>query len=157
VHVGLKLHHLEIKLFGVTLDFFGSVLRAVARVVDKASQKAVRVLGDQLFRVGHVLADGGLAFQIEYLVRVQGVALGRLDEGHVHAPWFVVDPVRAVHHLQQAFAGKRLAVVPPGQIRQVGGVTAQVNNHGVAPVGKGVVEVGLALVKRGRSQLYPLR
>jgi hypothetical protein len=60
---------------------------------------------------------------------VDGVALRRLDEGLVDAARLAVDGERAIHHLDQALAGERVAVVPPGQIDQVGRVTAGVDDH----------------------------
>jgi hypothetical protein len=55
--------------------------------------------------------------------------LRRLNERLIDAARLAVDDVRAVHHFDQALAGKWLAVMAPGEVDQIGRVTAGVDDH----------------------------
>ena len=129
MHVGLELHHLETVFAYMPFQLGHAVGHAIARVVDKAAEKTVRVLLHHLDGVGHVLADARHAGFFMHPVGVDGVALRRLDEGLVDAARLAADGVGAVHHLDKTFAGERLAIMPPGDIHQIGGVATGIDDH----------------------------
>ncbi len=132
VHIGLELHHLEAVFRHVAFDGLDAVLHAAARVVDEAADQPVRILAHHFQRVGHVGVDGFGAGYFAVRVGIDGVALRRLDKGLVDAARLAVHEIRAVHHLDQAFAGEWVAIVAPGQIDQVGRITAGVDDHGIS-------------------------
>ncbi|MNY13947.1 hypothetical protein D3C86_1471060 [compost metagenome] len=129
VHVGLELDHLEAEPLHVVFHRVHAVLHAAARVVDVAANEALRVLLHHLARVAHVHVDGLCAAALAVGVRVDGVALRRLDESLVDAARLAVEGERTVHHADQAFARERVAVMPPGQVDQVRRIATGVDDH----------------------------
>ena len=129
MHIGLHLNHLEAMLLDIALYGFDAVLDAAARVVDKAANEAVGMLLHAFECVSHVIVDGLAARLLTVAPCVDGVALGRLNEGLVDTAGFAIDVVGAIHGFEQPVHGIGFAVVPPSQVNLVGGVAADVDDH----------------------------
>ncbi len=129
VHVGLQLNHAETVFLHVTLDGLDPVAHAATRIIDKAANETVRIFLNHFKRIRHIGING--LTPVEFPVRpcVDGVALWWLDKRLVDAARFAIDRIGAVHHLNQALAAERIAIMLPCQIDQIGRIATGIDDH----------------------------